>query len=81
MELVRTWKAKVVNGRLVLIDQTTDLPEGKEITLYEADESDLDSRLTPEEEEGIRKAMASLRRGEGIPYDEVKAALDRILKS
>lgn len=79
MELVRTWKAKVVNGRLVLIDQTTDLPEGKEVTLREDD--DPDDRLTPEEEEGIRKAMASLRRGEGIPYDEVKAALDRILRS
>lgn len=37
--------------------------------------------VTPGEEEGIRKAMASLRRGEGIPFDEVKATLDRLLKS
>ena len=81
MEPVRTWKAKVVNGRLELIDKATDLPDGKELTLREAGENDLDAALTPEEEEGIRKAMASLRRGEGIPYDEVRATLDRLLKS
>ena len=81
MELVRTWKARVVNGRLELIEKATDLPDGKELTLREADANDLDAGLTPEEEEGIRKAMASLRRGEGIPYDEVTATLARLLKS
>jgi predicted transcriptional regulator len=25
---------------------------------------------------GIRKAMASLNRGEGVPYDQVKAGVD-----
>lgn len=81
MRDVRTWKAKVVNGRLVLIDEATDLPDGKELTLRPDEEPDLADALTPEEEESIRKGLASLSRGEGIPYAEVKAALDRILKS
>ena len=76
-----TWKAKVVNGRLELIDVATDLPDGKELNLREAEDDELDTALTPEEEDGIRKALASLRRGEGIPYDEVKATLDRLLKT
>lgn len=79
MELVRTWKAKVVNGRIVLLDEATDLPDGTELELVSAD--DPNAALTADEEEGIRKALASLRRGEGIPYDDVKATLDRLLKS
>ena len=81
MRDVRTWKAKVINGRLVLIDEETDLPDGRELILRVADEEDLSDPLTPQEEESIQKGLASLSRGEGIPYAQVKAALDRILKS
>lgn len=81
MELVRSWKARVENGRLVLIDEATDLPDGTVLKLEAASEDDPADALTADEEEGIRKALASLRRGEGIPYDEVKATLDRLLKS
>lgn len=79
MELVRTWKTKVVNGRLVLIDARTDLPDGTELELIPA--LDSEATLTPEEDEGLRKALTSLRRGEGVSYDEVRSTLDRILRS
>ena len=65
-------KAHVKNGRLVL-DEPTDLPEGKEIELVP-----LDDVLTPDEEQGLIVALESLSAGKGVPHE---AARERLLSS
>lgn len=37
-------------------------------------------KLSPEEEEGIRQAIQSIDRGEGVPWEKVRAGLDDMLK-
>lgn len=66
--------AKVIhwNGR-DLPEVLRDLAPG-EYTI-ERVESVADAGLTPEEEEGIRDAIRSLDRGEGIPWETVHADL------
>ena len=61
------WKVRVVNGRLV-IDETTDLPDGTEFKVQRV------ATLTPEEEEEIRR---SVERGGSIPAAELLARLRR----
>ena len=64
-------KAHVKNGRLVL-DEPTDLPEGKEIELVP-----LDDVLTPDEEQGLIVALDSLEAGKGVTHE---AARERLLQ-
>jgi hypothetical protein len=64
-------KARVKNGRLVL-DEPTDLPEGKEIELVP-----LDDVLTPDEEQGLIAALESLGAGSGVSHE---AARERLLQ-
>ena len=64
-------KARVKNGRLVL-DEPTDLPEGKEIELVP-----LDDVLTPDEEQGLIAALESLGAGGGVSHE---AARERLLQ-
>lgn len=66
MELVQTWKARVVNGRLVL-NEATELPDGTELELVPA--------LTREEEDGLIDALAEARRGEVVSAQEIRALL------
>ncbi len=37
-------------------------------------------KLTPKEEEGLREAIQSIDRGEGVEWKEVRARLDAMLK-
>ena len=59
------------NGRLVL-DEPTDLPEGKEIELVP-----LDDVLTPDEQQGLVVALDSLKVGKGVTHE---AARERLLQ-
>lgn len=75
MENVETWKARVVDGQLVLINTATVLPNGTEIELVPA--SVLDPHpLTREEEDGLIEALAALKRGEVVSAQEARARLD-----
>ncbi len=74
MENVQTWKARVVNGRLVL-DEATALPEGTELELIPASMLD-PSPLTREEEDGLIAALAAVKRGETVSAPDVQAHLD-----
>jgi len=52
------------------------LPKGR----YVIAPADFAPELTPEEEEGLEKALESLRQGRGVPIEQVRARLDGILK-
>ena len=71
MENVQTWKARVVNGRLVM-DEPTDMPEGTELELAVVEEVVDD--LTPEQADELVRSWES---GGGIPASELLARLRR----
>ena len=60
MENVQTWKARVVNGKLVLDEPRTDLPEGTEVKLRLDDETEEVDDLTDTEMEELRLSLAAL---------------------
>ena len=66
-------KARVVNGKVV-VDAGEELHEGASVTviLQEAGES---VRISTEDEQELLERMAKIRRGEGIPAQEVLAEL------
>jgi hypothetical protein len=70
-------KARVRGGRLV-VDEPTDLPEGSEVELIEADEAD---GLDDEDRERLHAALdaseADVWAGRLAPVDEVLARLRR----
>lgn len=80
MENVQTWKAKVVNGRLVLDEPARGLPEGTELELVSASVLD-PSPLSREEEVGLIDALEEARRGEVVSAQEVRALLKRETKT
>ena len=49
--------------------------KGKTIVLQPKVLVDPEDVLTPEDEESLRRGMEQLRRGEGIPWEEVKREL------
>jgi hypothetical protein len=72
-------KAQVRNGRLVL-DEPTDLPEGKVIELLPLDEDDQDlADLAPAERAALlaelRVAIAQEKAGQVVDADEVLAEI------
>jgi hypothetical protein len=81
MEDMRTLKARVVKGRIV-VDEPTDLPEGTELELLRADEfddwSDLDD-MDPSErarfEAQLKLSIEQADRGDLIPAEDVLAKL------
>ena len=70
-------KGHVRNGRLV-VDEPTDLPEGAEVDLAPLDDDD---GFTAEEEEGIRKGLAQIARGETVLASDVFSRVNARLKS
>lgn len=58
-----------------LPDELRDLPAGR----YAVERADDVPELTHEDEEGLRRALASLGAGEGRSVDEVRRTIDSIL--
>ncbi len=71
MEDVRTLKATVRNGRLVL-DEPSDLPDGTEVELVP-----LDAELLPEESAALRE---SWERGNSDGWIPAADVIDRLRK-
>lgn len=68
-------KARVKNGRLVL-DEPTDLPEGREVYLAVVDEGDeLDDEERAALHASIERGIAELDAGEGVDADVVLAKI------
>ena len=70
MPRVLTWDGKTLPKEL------RKLPAGR----YAILPLDRPPRLTAEQEHGLREAIASLDRGEGIAADKVHAELEELLK-
>jgi hypothetical protein len=65
-------KARVENGRLVLDDPSTDLPEGAEVQLTIVDDSgELDEDERARLHEALKRSMAQGKAGQLIDADEV----------
>lgn len=76
--MVRTLKARVHAGRL-LLDEPTDLPEGSEVELLPvSDEDDLDDQDRSALDAALERAGEQFRSGQGIPASEALARLRRI---
>jgi hypothetical protein len=72
-----TLKARVRSGRLIM-DEPVDLPEGTEVELVPANDSDsLDEEDRARLHAALERSAAQFQAGEGIPADE---ALKRIKK-
>ena len=80
MEPMKTLKARVEKGRLVM-NEPTELPEGTEVELVMADEVDDFADMDPEDraalEESLRVSEEQIARGETRPASEI---LDRLRK-
>jgi hypothetical protein len=69
-------QARVRNGRLVL-DEPTDLPEGKvvKIMVLDQDGDDVNDEMSDEEraalDRSIDRGIAQIRAGEGIPAEVI----------
>jgi hypothetical protein len=73
---VKTLRAKVVNGRLVM-DEPTPLPEGTEVDLVAADEEDeMDDEELAALHAALDKSWDSAKAGRLIPIDQVLAHLN-----
>ncbi len=57
-----------------------DLPEGRYVLVPET-ELAADDELSPEQEDGLLEALASLDRGEGLPGGEVLAEMRARIES
>lgn len=66
--------AKVKDG--VIVAEGIDLLEGEIVTVLVDGQAD-DDDLTPEEETELEESIAALDRGEGIPWERVRAELQR----
>jgi hypothetical protein len=69
MSFVLKWNGKEIP------DELRELPEGR----YVIEPVDDSSALTEAEEEGIERALASVREGKGIDLEEARSRIDRIL--
>jgi hypothetical protein len=65
-------KAHVKDGRLVIDDPATDLPEGTEVELVLVDETDeMDDDERARLHEALKRSMAQAKAGQLIDADEV----------
>ena len=73
MESMKTLKARVQNGRIV-VNEPTDLPDGTELELLPTTEFDDVANMDPAErealEESIRVSEEEIRRGETVDAAE-----------
>jgi hypothetical protein len=67
---VRTFPA-TIRGGVAVGDGLSQLPDGAQVEVVAIEEDE----LTPEEHAELDEAEASLDRGEGIPWEEVKRML------
>lgn len=68
---MRSLKARVVNGRLVM-DEPSDLPEGTELDLVVADDGDeMSDAERAALEDSIETSLEEAKAGKLIPADEV----------
>jgi hypothetical protein len=75
MPLMSDFKARDVNGRLVL-DEATDLPEGTEVPLVPADDwNALDDEDRAALETALARAAAQMQAGRGVPAEDVLRSL------
>lgn len=68
-------KARVVNGRLVLDDAPTNLPEGCEVHLVVVDGDDLDDEERAALHASLERSIAEAEAGLGVDAEEVMAKL------
>jgi hypothetical protein len=72
-------KAKVQNGRFVLEDPTTELPEGTVVELYPADDDDdMDDEERAALDASLAKSAEQIKRGEFITHEELMQRLKNL---
>lgn len=72
------FRAQVRNGKLVL-DESTDLPEGTSVELaYPDGEDDIPADERSAFEAALARGMEQARRGDGVPASDVLARLRRV---
>jgi len=67
--------AKVKDG--VIVAEGVELPEGETVTVLLDRPANDDDELTAEEEAELAESEAALDRGDGIPWEDVRAQLYR----
>ena len=68
------FSAKVKDG--VIVADDVDLPEGATVTVVlDDDPANDDDSVTPEQLDELDEAIAQADRGEGIPWESVRAEL------
>jgi hypothetical protein len=67
-------RARVQNGRII-VDETTDLPEGTELELVRTDEDDMSAEERAELDAVMLNAVENLRAGRTTDADAVLAEL------
>ena len=68
-------KAHVKDGKLVLDDPSTDLPEGSEVELYLAADGEFDAEEHARLHESLKESVEQMKAGELIDADEALAEL------
>jgi hypothetical protein len=72
-------KARVKDGRFVLEDPTTELPEGTVVELYPADDDDdMDDEERAALDASLAKSAEQIKRGEFITHDELMKRLKNL---
>ena len=69
------FSATVKDG--VIVADDVELPEGAMVTVMVDDPADDYAELTAEEEAELEAAVAAADRGEGVPWETVRAELQR----
>ena len=68
-------KAHVKNGKLVLDDPCTDLPDGSEVELYLVADDELDPEERERLHDSLRESIEQMKAGQLIDADEALAEL------
>lgn len=72
-------KAKVQNGRFVLEDPTTELPEGTVVELYPADdEDDMDPEERARLDAFLQASAEEIKQGKIVTREELKQRLAKL---
>jgi hypothetical protein len=72
-------KAKVQNGRFVLEDPTTELPEGTVVELYPADdEDDMDPEERARLDAFLQASAEEIKQGKVVTREELKQRLAKL---
>jgi hypothetical protein len=75
-KVMQPLRARVQNGRLILEDPSTELPEGAEVHLAIVDDADeLDERERAKLDAALRRSLAQAKAGQFVDADDVIEAL------